>query len=120
MRVVMFQPRFAKLVGSGDKTQTIRRKARCKPGDQLSLREWTGLPYRSKQRELREPAPCTNVQPIRLDLADGRLRITVSGRVRMFPDDVARADGFSCAAEMREWFDDTHGLPFEGDLIEWV
>jgi hypothetical protein len=38
MRVIMFQPRFAGLVEAGLKTQTIRKNARCKIGDTLSLR----------------------------------------------------------------------------------
>jgi uncharacterized protein YqfB (UPF0267 family) len=58
-RTIMFQPRFARLVESGAKTQTIRVKSKAKhprplpkPGDFLSLREWEGKPYRSKQRKL--------------------------------------------------------------------
>ena len=32
---------------------------------------------------------------------------------------LARADGFNCAAAMLAWFEKTHGLPFEGLLIRW-
>jgi hypothetical protein len=63
MRVIMFQDRFAELVRGGDKCQTIRWSARCRPGDVLSLRRWTGKPYRSKQETLRE-AVCTAVSPV--------------------------------------------------------
>ena len=28
-------------------------------------------------------------------------------------------DGFDSFAEMLEWFEKTHGLPFEGQLIQW-
>ena len=31
----------------------------------------------------------------------------------------ARMDGFSDWADMRAWFDETHGLPFRGQLITW-
>lgn len=47
--VRMFKPQFAPLVESGKKLQTVRPtpKRMPKPGDKISLREWTGLPYRS-------------------------------------------------------------------------
>jgi hypothetical protein len=52
MKVLMFQPRFAPLVEAGTKTQTIRpvRRRPIVVGDELSLRAWTGLPYRSPQQ----------------------------------------------------------------------
>lgn len=54
MKVLLFQPRFANLVAAGTKRQTIRptRKIPIVRGDDLSLRQWQGLPYRSKQVEL--------------------------------------------------------------------
>jgi hypothetical protein len=54
--VRMFKPRFARLVETGEKLQTIRPMPKRLPeiGDHLSLREWTGKPYRSKQRTLCE------------------------------------------------------------------
>jgi len=32
---------------------------------------------------------------------------------------LARLDGFKSAAAMFDWFEKTHGLPFEGLLIRW-
>jgi hypothetical protein len=49
----MFQDRFADKVRDGRKLHTIRKTARCKVGDTLSLRRWSGTPYRSKQELLR-------------------------------------------------------------------
>lgn len=119
MRVLLFQPRFARLVESGKKRCTIRAKARCTYGDELSLREWTGKPYRSKQRELRPTARCKYVSPITIEAAtDDGLTIRVSG-LPVSADEVALADGFASARAMRRWFADTHGLPFRGELIEW-
>ena len=46
MRVIMFQPRFEEPILQGIKGSTIRGKARCKEGDELSLRVWIGKPYR--------------------------------------------------------------------------
>lgn len=34
-------------------------------------------------------------------------------------DKFAIADGFDNWLHMMEWFANTHGLPFTGDLIEW-
>ena len=104
----MFQPRFHDAVRSGEKTQTIRppRKRPIKPGDYLSLRRWIDRPYRSKQKILRM-AHCESCEPITIDAG--------------FNDnEMALADGFADAAEMREWFANTHGLPFSGELIRWA
>jgi len=115
--VIMFQPRFATLVELGQKTQTIRASARCLPGDPLSLREWTGKPYRSKQRVLRD-VKCRRVDYIDLYeneyCSDGK-RFTHEKELNKF----ARADGFKCWGELRAWFQKTHGLPFNGELISW-
>lgn len=108
MRVLMFKDRFASLVESGEKTRTIRKHARCKPGDTLSLRQWTGRPYRSKQRVLRT-AICRNVVPV----------LIVPGTSGAAFEDLAKADGFSSFAEMKRWFAEVHGLPFEGEMIVW-
>lgn len=32
---------------------------------------------------------------------------------------LAQLDGFRNAIEMRDWFRDVHGLPFEGEIIKW-
>lgn len=114
----MFKPQFAPLVESGKKLQTVRPtpKRMPKPGDKISLREWTGLPYRSKQRVLRD-AIIEKVEPIRITTAgiyvsECPLGLDTEQRFAM-------ADGFRSWVEMREWFDTTHGLPFEGIVIHW-
>ena len=120
MRVILFQPRFAELVRTGQKRQTIRKQARCKPGDLLSLRRWTGKPYRSKQQRL-WGATCRSVCPISIGHGVYKDGISVNGvecsmsqRAR-----VAREDGFGCVTEMLDWFEQTHGLPFVGEVIAW-
>lgn len=109
MRVILFQDKFAELVRSGAKKQTIRRKSRCKPGDELSLRKWSGKPYRSKQETICNSV-CTRVQEVRI----------YEGPATETSEILARADGFSSHAEMQAWFKNTHGLPFEGQQIEWA
>ena len=116
MRVILFQDRFAAMVKTGLKHQTIRKSARCKPGDILSLRRWSGKPYRSRQELLRTET-CTAVKPILIT----NTGIYVDGRwCESFPHDMARADGFVDFGEMVLWFGVTHGLPFCGELIDWA
>jgi hypothetical protein len=121
MRVILFQPRFAELVRSGAKTQTIRKTARCAEWDKLSLRRWTGKPYRSKQEVIFDTV-CVQVRRVALlNVVGCGFTICLDGyglpqdRAEQF----ARSDGFACAEDMADWFTDTHGLPFEGDLIQW-
>lgn len=113
--VRMFKPRFAALVETGEKLQTVRPapKRTLKAGDRISLRCWTGAPYRSKQRVLRE-AVIVGVD---------HCEITETGViVNSYAepcDDFARADGFRDFFELADWFRETHGLPFEGVVIRW-
>jgi len=121
----MFKTQFAPMVASGAKRQTIRpvpKGRRPQEGDVESWREWSGLPYRSKQRELAK-VQLTEVCKIRLrdDGFDG-LRVITPGRVwpKFSVDELARADGFPSITAMRRWFVDQHGLPFDGILIKAV
>lgn len=122
--VRMFQPRFAALVEAGTKLQTIRAvpKRMPHPGDTISLRAWTGAPYRSKQRVLRE-STISQVQSVWFN------GVTIllddpKGEKGLMPQDAqeafARADSFENLKAMRDWFEATHGLPFSGILIRWI
>ena len=116
--VRLFQPAFAPLVESGAKCQTVRPVPKRMPqrGDHISLRAWTGKPYRSKQRILRE-ATVDRVQRIRV----AATRIELDGQVLSFPETTAfaKADGFLGTNDLIGWFNFTHGLPFEGICIFW-
>jgi hypothetical protein len=116
MRVLLFQERFVEAVRSGKKVQTIRKKARCQPGDVLSLRRWTGRPRWAQQEEILE-AVCVDVRAVKI----GMNQPVDYGGPRLFPDADAwaRSDGFKDWLEMALWFNEAHGLPFEGELIEW-
>jgi uncharacterized protein YqfB (UPF0267 family) len=120
MRVILFQSRFAPMVQSGKKTQTIRKKARCQPGDQLSLRQWSGRPYRSKQEELKAVV-CTSVSTVSIGHGSEGTGMSINGEELNFHGRhlLAQLDGFMNAIEMRDWFREVHGLPFEGEIIQW-
>lgn len=120
--VRMFKPQFAPLVEAGTKCQTVRPtpKRMPKPGDRISLRMWTGKPYRSKQRVLRE-SEITAVETISLCDTGRELLVYLNGH-ELHPEQInefAAADGFKGGIEMFNWFEATHGLPFDGVVIKW-
>ena len=116
MRVLMFQERFWERVREGSKCQTIRQKPRCVPGNMLSLRRWTGKPYRSKQEVLRT-AVCLAIYPMWI----GETQIAMNGYYldEAGEQECATLDGFQNMEDMRRWFRSTHGLPFTGCVIVW-
>lgn len=121
--VRMFKPQFAPLVEAGTKCQTVRPKPKRmpSPGDRISLRMWTGKPYRSKQRLLRE-SEIVQVQRIWFNgvtiLLDD-LKAENGLLPRAEEEAFARADGFESLKAMAEWFEANHGLPFDGIVIKW-
>lgn len=123
MAVIMFQPRFAALVLNGQKQQTIRPigKRKIEAGMKLSLRRWEDKPYRSKQVVLKE-AVCSKVSSIWISESYQEFTFIVDG-VRLNQEQwsaLCRADGFDCTTDLLDWFEKTHGLPFEGRLIQWL
>ena len=106
------------MVESGTKLQTVRPTPKRLPraGDRISLRAWTGKPYRSKQRVLRE-STITKVGKIKIT----EQAVVIEGYILHHQDEeeLAMADGFSSIVEMTEWFREEHGLPFRGVLIKW-
>jgi hypothetical protein len=119
MPALNFQARFASAVESGEKRQTIRKRRKDgrdpKPGDTLYL--YTGM--RTKACRKLGEAVCTRVQ----EVAFGRM---VMGGQRGtwfqgpgYLKSIAKRDGFETKEEMLDWFEKTHGLPFEGLLIRW-
>ncbi len=135
MRVLLFEPRFAALVADGRKRQTIRATARCTPGDRLSLRRWSGKPYRSSQIELARGV-CAEVLPVSigrgewgdgLRVGDRDLGYWGDGDVWLMHDRMyfARADGFESMTELLNFFRHRKqrgkpaAWPFTGFVIRW-
>ena len=114
-----FQPQFAAAVERGEKRRTIRQMpVRIpEPGDTIDCRAWTGKPYDSPQRKLRE-GTITKVALVQILDHGCNLSRGVKEPVNDL-DVFARADGFPDWLAMRGWFAETHGLPFTGLLIEW-
>lgn len=139
MRVLTFQPQFHALIRSGQKTSTIRDTARCKPGDELSLRRWQGRPYATKQEQLISNQICAAVTPVRMWVTpagafvmakvvrrEGRgylETLASSAGVSVEAREIAGREGFHDFDVMKEWFINAKKLrPFvtyKGDMIEW-
>lgn len=118
MRVIMFQRRFVEPIRNFKKTQTIRKTARCRRWDALSLRYWLGKPYRSRHCTI-QTALCKSVTPIVIHV--GGIWMIDCTMLKDSPeaDAMAQADGFMDWREMKTWFERTHGLPFKGFVISW-
>lgn len=116
MVAINFSSRFASLVESGVKRQTIRRTARCKVGDRLQI--YTGQ-RTADCRKLINPDPvCTYVGYVHLR-PDG-INVGVPDNHPRNIDDFARADGFRDYADMHAWFAETYGSSFfVGSIIRW-
>jgi hypothetical protein len=126
---------FQDKILSGEKRQTIRKAARCKPGDRLQL--YTGM--RTKQCRKLGDAVCMDVVGIGLSRSHlefhehGSVEIPsermiardIARPVKLFdvdnimPHEFAQIDGFSNLDDMLNFFDRNYGLPFEGVVITW-
>jgi len=119
MPALNFQKRFAPLVESGEKRQTIRRhrKQHIRAGDTLYL--YTGMRTRNCQK-LGE-TKCISAENISIDKYPEGWAITVANRELGCEerDALAQADGFGCDFDLFDWFAENTGLPFEGLLIRW-
>ncbi len=131
MPALNFQKQFAAAVESGKKRQTIRchrkdGRPHVLPGQTLKL--YTGM--RTKECRLLAMVRCISVEVVTIDrdgvgLGEGTLRVIWLGEASSFIrrgmlEGLAIADGFKDWPAMREWFRETHGLPFHGSLIKWV
>lgn len=122
MPALNFQSRFAALVERGDKRQTIRAKRMNgrdpKPGDTLYL--YTGM--RQKWCRKLGESDVRMVTPFEIVITpDGGAYWVMAEDVMTIDemDQLAIADGFGGWGEMSTWFEQTHGLPFSGVMIEW-
>lgn len=130
MIVKLFKPEFEQAIVSGRKTSTIRPIPRGRPplvGQVISLRLWTGKPYRSKQREIKRAIVTAvgwvfigfnAVQVGEYDFGDRRVLRPTWLREKQ-EHDLAVKDGFKSVDDLRNWFERVHGLPFQGIRIVW-
>lgn len=119
-----FKKRFALLVESGQKLQTIRKTAkRAKRGAKAYFYTGQGTAdCRSIGKGI-----ITSVRPIEIGRTYGVPYASIThrnGRRTHFAyddlDGLAKADGFASGEEMIVWFEAQYRLPFTGYLHEWV
>lgn len=118
-----FKSRFAPLIASGEKTQTVRsdRKRHARPGEELQL--YTGM--RTRQCRLIARATCLKVSPIRFRFGEhSSIYLHGIGATNLFGglDHFARSDGFADWTDLSAFWAKEHpGLDaFEGVLIQWT
>ncbi len=146
MKVIMIAKKFMKdhprageptgfwmAIICGRKKHTIRAGNRFKAGEIVSLREWRGLPYRSKQREFAQVFidsvwPIT-IKPYR-DRSPERRRFVIhikdryvadwTGTANITQKELAKNDGLS-KEDFLSWFgcDKKIIKPFVGQIICW-
>lgn len=112
-----FQAQFADAVESGQKRQTVRAPRKdnrhAKQGDRLQL--YTGLRTKSVRKLITPDPICTLSKPLEISTS----AVIIYGWGRPHPDHFASQDGFTIFDALLSWFEGTHGLPFEGQLIKW-
>lgn len=128
MSAYNFQAQFAPLVESGLKRQTIRaigKRRHARPGEPVQL--YTGMRTKACRKLLIPDPICTDVLPISMRVIEAHgisarmVRVTIKDHDLTVTEkkQLARRDGFSSVAEMTDWFERVHGMPFEGLLIKW-
>lgn len=128
MPAYSFKERFVPLILDDTKKQTIRqkrKKGQVKPGDTLYL--YFGL--RTKWAKKLKEVTCTAVRKIDIK-RNGSVYINGRKLTKLEKDALAYNDGFrndellpgsaaNCFRIMFRWWNQTHSLPFTGDIIYW-
>ncbi len=128
--LVGFKERFADLVESGKKRQTIRAPRKDgrvpKVGERVYL--YTALRTQAARKlgegvvqsvhTLRLERRPGDGRPIFADFDGGYIGLRYKDPDR-FERDIATRDGFSSPREMLDWFKHNHSLPFDGTVIRW-
>ena len=115
MPALNFKKQFAHDVSAKKKRQTIRstRKRPFKEGDKLFL--YTGM--RTKYCRSLGEAVCKKVSNIKITKTSVRINLKYLSWSQI--TDLAIADGFGGITDFLAFFEDNHGFPFEGQMIEW-
>ena len=108
---------FKEKTKRGAKCQAIAKKSRKNPikaGDKLDL-YWK---QQSPESEKLGETICKRVTPIEITASYFSLPYIFASTVNIL-NAFAIADGFDDWNQLIEFFEETHGLPFKGILIEW-
>jgi hypothetical protein len=114
-----FKPRFAELVRAGRKRQTIRalRKDGREPRVGETFVAYIGM--RTKTCQRLHTGRITQVRRIRWP-GRGVIYVDECCLTSHSAAEIAAADGFFHVFEFIDFFEQTHGFPFEGHIINWA
>lgn len=119
MTALNFSARFAPLVASRTKRQTIRSEksaARFKIGGLVQL--YTGLRTEAARKLVEDDPVVTEI--VYVGIRPSYLTLGGPGYPRIDIDEFARLDGFESYADMLAWFQATYGVEtFTGRCIRW-
>lgn len=113
-----FQRRFADDVRSGRKRQTIRadRKDGRAPKVGQTFFGYTGM--RTKACERLCTGPIVQVRRIYMN-SRGAIYVDSNAQTPASIETIAAADGFEHVDAFLDFFEQTHGFPFAGHIINW-
>ena len=123
MPILNYQQKFAPLVESGKKRQTIRamRKRPFQEGERLY--HYTGLRTKKCRKLLENNCKLAHLIEITTDKIQVFRYSIIFGKIEiLFKDNFAQLDGFEDWPEMKAWFIKHHKIhikPFHGQLIKW-
>lgn len=128
MPAYSFKAQFADAVANRTKRQTIRaigKKRHAKPGEKLQL--YTGMRTKSCRKLISPDPECIAVHAVyMLKIAENSrdahaYQLFLDGKLIFWGEvsEIATADGFENSTDFFNFFDDVHGMPFEGVLIRW-
>lgn len=110
---------FVKQILEGRKLHTIRENAKgyFKDGDEVSLRWWSGKPYRSAQVEFKQV--CIGIQPVRIVYCSNGMRAFVEDK-KIWAEDLIAADGLTRADFVNWFFVPGKFGEFRGDILHFT
>lgn len=115
MVAINFSPQFSDAVEAGRKTQTIRQKARAKPGQKLQLYTM------QRTKDCRKLADAVCIDCTYVGLTERGVTLGDASRFPGDRDDFARSDGFEDYAAMWKWFSERYETnSFTGHVIRWT
>lgn len=123
MAVIMFSPQFASQIKSGKKRRTIRIR-QLAVGTPLSLREWSGVPYRKGSQKVSiletRCVASSVIQIYRTEKTNSIvIKVAMVALTASERRELAKSDGFNCVGDFVSWIEGSYGLPFFGWLTEW-
>lgn len=113
-----FRKEFVDKIINEEKYSTIRKTKRCNVGDRMQL--YTG--QRTKHCQKIADAVCIATAKVSID-EYGKVNLTeIDGDRRAIPlnkTDFIYMEGFNTLDDMIDFFQEWHGLPFEGYMHVW-